>query len=599
MTLNVTLLTQSRIYQSADFRLTNPESNRVITDQSTKLVTLLYPKSFWGLVTYTGVGSWSGKDTSLWITDWLAGKSDLGLADLAEHIAEEGTAWLQTIERATGQRYRHTFLIAGYVGDYPEFAVVSNFEDAIGQITISPSVSLMTTRRRVRNRALAIVTGAKPSVTRDGRKRLQRLANTWPEDSARIRNAMMTLNQVAAQSPAARDLISEDCTVVSIDSGGQGFQDVTPEGRVQVRAIFNGMAMPDLSRLAGELGIPSPRIIGATFGIHPSRQPSPTTCHPSVDVPDASHAYSLDEIAALEFDTMVARAIGRDGFVVGAGTLLGNRAEYHYWIWHPQSGMTRLPFVGGGSLGMDLVDASHAAITNVLPDGCNRAVRWKEDSGTDLGVHRGRDSGAQAINLSGTVAGWVCIDSDQRGQMNFRPAVWLADNSVHVLDDLPGDWGEAIDINDSGSVLLWLHRGFASHAHLWQPGAAVAAIGGQHGAGVIPVGINESGRILGFGRDGQGRAIALISDGGGTWSPLGTDAGWSPTAIGNDGSVVGFVEREGFGRPWMRQPSGDLVMLPYFRYHHHRPFGIGDRGDVVGEAMADHGTHALVWNAPT
>ena len=55
MTLNVTVLTQAIIYQSADFRLTDLETGDFITDSSAKTVNLIFP-SWNGFVTYTGVG---------------------------------------------------------------------------------------------------------------------------------------------------------------------------------------------------------------------------------------------------------------------------------------------------------------------------------------------------------------------------------------------------------------------------------------------------------------------------------------------------------------------------------------------------------------
>jgi hypothetical protein len=52
MTLNITLLTRSRIYQSADFRLSDPVTKRVVPKDSTKLVRVQY-ESFNGFITYT------------------------------------------------------------------------------------------------------------------------------------------------------------------------------------------------------------------------------------------------------------------------------------------------------------------------------------------------------------------------------------------------------------------------------------------------------------------------------------------------------------------------------------------------------------------
>ena len=62
MTLNLTLLTKTTIYQSADYRLTDLDT-RQWTDESTKLVTFQYP-NWHGLLTYTGIGRWQRKQTS-------------------------------------------------------------------------------------------------------------------------------------------------------------------------------------------------------------------------------------------------------------------------------------------------------------------------------------------------------------------------------------------------------------------------------------------------------------------------------------------------------------------------------------------------------
>jgi hypothetical protein len=85
MTLNITLLTERAIYQSADFRLTNADTGKIITDASTKLVTLQYFE--WdGFATYTGVGRWRGRDTSEWLVDWLRGLEDASPQDIAQRL---------------------------------------------------------------------------------------------------------------------------------------------------------------------------------------------------------------------------------------------------------------------------------------------------------------------------------------------------------------------------------------------------------------------------------------------------------------------------------------------------------------------------------
>jgi hypothetical protein len=83
MTLNVTLLTERAIYQSADFRLTDADTGTVITDASTELVTLQYYE--WdGFVTYTGVGRWRRRDISDWLVEWMTGLEDATPQDVAQ-----------------------------------------------------------------------------------------------------------------------------------------------------------------------------------------------------------------------------------------------------------------------------------------------------------------------------------------------------------------------------------------------------------------------------------------------------------------------------------------------------------------------------------
>src|SRR5215217_8079854 len=128
MTLNITLLTERAIYQSADFRLTDADTGAIITDTSTKLVTLQYFQ--WdGFVTYTGVGRWANRDIAGWLVEWLTGLENASPQDVARRIKERATGLLNEIERLTRVRNRHTFTLATFWHDRPHIWVVSNFEN--------------------------------------------------------------------------------------------------------------------------------------------------------------------------------------------------------------------------------------------------------------------------------------------------------------------------------------------------------------------------------------------------------------------------------------------------------------------------------------
>lgn len=166
---------------------------------------------------------------------------------------------------------------------------------------------------------------------------------------------------------------------------------------------------------------------------------------------------------------------------------------------------------------------------------------------------------------------------------------------MEVLSDLPADWGEAVDVNNSGLVLVLGYIGNQAHSFVWKPGGSCTRVGGDRGAGVYPIGINDAGTVLGFGYDFKARHVALIWHEGDQWRPLTTDPGWSVAAINANGDVVGTFVEEGFARPWLRRSSGQVVTLPYFAYHYCQPAAFNSRGDIVGQAATDHGTHALLW----
>src|SRR6266516_255751 len=294
MTLNITLLTARTIYQSADFRLTDPNTGEVITDNSTKVVSLQYP-DWYGFVTYTGVGRWQARDTSLWIVDWLQGSHDAQLDDIARLLVSNGTKWLEGIKRATGKWYKHTFPLVAFTESGPILKVISNFEDTQGQNDPAPAKQLSVSTRNSRGRISATVTGWKPAVSRQQRRALERLAEQHPEDSGRLRHALSSLNETAARSLFAQELISSECTVLSLGADGQGFQDVSEASNIEPRSIMNGIPSPDIKSLIGQLGGSGKtwKFRSGSFGSSTPRQPDLAPCRPRLVSPSASAGYEL------------------------------------------------------------------------------------------------------------------------------------------------------------------------------------------------------------------------------------------------------------------------------------------------------------------
>ena len=101
-----------------------------------------------------------------------------------------------------------------------------------------------------------------------------------------------------------------------------------------------------------------------------------------------------------------------------------------------------------------------------------------------------------------------------------------AREDVTVLDDFGCDWGQAVDVNDVGAVLLVGYVGFTCKALLWQPTSGdYEIVGGGAAQGVYPVGLTNADIVLGFGRDSNGNSVAGLALPGGGWERLGTPAG--------------------------------------------------------------------------
>src|SRR6266567_1281935 len=93
MTLNITVLTPTIIYQSADFRITDFDTRKASNDPSPKTVTITF-WSWMGFITYTGVGRWRGRDVSSLIVEWLTDSDELSMADVANSVQAKGTQLL-------------------------------------------------------------------------------------------------------------------------------------------------------------------------------------------------------------------------------------------------------------------------------------------------------------------------------------------------------------------------------------------------------------------------------------------------------------------------------------------------------------------------
>jgi hypothetical protein len=398
------------------------------------------------------------------------------------------------------------------------------------------------------------------------------------------------INAKAAASKVSYGTVSPKCSVCSLRVDGSGLVDI--EGRVEVRTLMFGRPLPNSLVLAKSLGFDSPVICGMTFdSTRPGLPFAP--CKPRIIVPDGSNGYALSELLHEDFGDSRAIDVNNAGIVVGDGNPAGH--PHQRIMWTCPLGGNLVPTQTLAEPG-EINESGAIAARIPMHDGSQNAVLWQENEWKNLGTYRGRDSAARAINSRTLVVGWVCLDSVNRGQINHRPAAWL-DGKLLVLDGMNEfgcDWGQAIDVNDRGTVLVVGHRNGQCRTLVWNPlKGNVESIGRI--SGIDPLAISLDGTVLGMARGEIGTGVACVAKPGNEWCRLGTEPGFYATALNNGGDVVGTSKQDGCQRPWLRKATGEIIWLPYFEDHWCRPASINEYGVIVGSAITDHGTHALVW----
>ncbi|MDN5850326.1 MAG: hypothetical protein L0H63_11950 [Nitrococcus sp.] len=599
MTLNVTLATEHRIYQSSDYMITISNPYEVISTSTTKVVQFQYEEAV-GFISYTGIARWprrDSRDTANRVAAWLEGKTDLTLNSLAELIQAEANPFIRRIA-ASGSSAFHTFTIAGFENGNPAVILVSNYEKADGRTLPERSSDLTISRKDLHNGAFVVVTGQRAAVHKDRKRQLERLGDLDNSSPGQIREVMSRINLLASRSLWRNPSVSESCSVFSIDAAGNGVHELTPGSRIDPIAIHNGHILPSLKEMSELIGLDASTLSlgGATFATSRPGGAPPPACEPSIV--DGNSDYTLVDISVPGMAESNPLTIGRqDGNLAIAGTCSPpqNRGHYQYWIWTESAGHGFLPVeVENANAAFFLEEESLIVVGTV--DGKQEVLRLNGDQILHFDKRDRFDASCHGVNELGQVGGSICGTSAQdRGQGSSRPTIW--DSNGQIIDILDGDrlqgadWGYVQAMHGTNALVI----AYAEHDVLlmnWPIGSDPEVV--SHRGGRI-VGVGFSGdSIIGFANDSNGLPVAMLLSPTEAWSRLGSEPGWLPLAIANDGSIGGRVSQSGFLTPSIFT-HGETISLPHYRYHHSEVGHISSSGEILGKATADHGVHALLW----
>ncbi len=246
-----------------------------------------------------------------------------------------------------------------------------------------------------------------------------------------------------------------------------------PEGQISDRVMARGFPTPDKKELERLLGRPLGKLVGTSFASSKPTAPF-APCQPRIAVPDGEAAYLLHEVAPRDLVHCRAVDVNDMNAVLGHGNhpdALGGKDAVP-WTWTTGDEPRRCGFIG-----TPRHINSHGEVVGAATvyDGSVHAVRWGPAGLVDLGEKRELHSCATAITDSGLAAGWVSVDVPAKGQLGHRPAAWI-DGELVVLRDFGCDWGEAVDANDAGTVLVVGYVGHRCQAVEWNPNAGRADV---------------------------------------------------------------------------------------------------------------------------
>jgi probable HAF family extracellular repeat protein len=165
-----------------------------------------------------------------------------------------------------------------------------------------------------------------------------------------------------------------------------------------------------------------------------------------------------------------------------------------------------IPTLGGNSTHVYGISASGQVVVGTSNDSSyeERAFRWTITEGIqNLGTLGGNQSSANSANSDGSViVGWSRDASDIK-----RAFIWT---QQYGLQDLgAGDWTDAVDVSDDGSVVL-INNGWDGFAYRWTGSGGLENLGTLGGSQTFAYDMSADGSVIvGFSYDSLGAPYAF------------------------------------------------------------------------------------------
>src|SRR3984893_2195614 len=191
------IINRSGMWQSADFRGTDPGSGCVVDDYLPKQVSLCCTDGSASLA-YPGLAAAAVANQRVRLSDWirqvLRGESRTVVQSLI-YLRERATADLGPV--CVKRAIRHVFTIGAFLGVHPWVAQIRNFRFAPGVLE-PPGRDFYTAAEQITDAGRFIALGTPNVVLPTDIRTLQQVANIQPRQPKEFRKLLAAVNRRAA-----------------------------------------------------------------------------------------------------------------------------------------------------------------------------------------------------------------------------------------------------------------------------------------------------------------------------------------------------------------------------------------------------------------
>lgn len=597
MTINIGLFDDKSAHVGADFRLLDADLNKVISDQSPKLVIVRQskfgPNDWTGIITYCGVGRWRERDTSDWLRQWIqATASPRSFSDVTAAIEREGTAWLNDMRRHAKYSGMQTFMLAGIIGGATTIAIISNFDRIHDrprtdiQPVLSTEIATVSTNR-------VIVTGMVDALSDENYRALEAAIRRQPGTPEVQRTIALVIKEAAAAGKA-RASISSSSFTYSVNAQGDeaGYLHGPVPGSFNPIVIQNEIDMSSL--LKSLFGANVQIVPTGAASISPQRSRDIEQCHPSLEHTPSVLDYQIVELSNFG---ILARphAMNSQGQIVGQ-CFKQMRGPPEAVIWDTNGDISSIFQSPTHSYANGINDDGLIVGTMAIDGGAMRAFIRSSGQPQILHTLGGANAHGTAINSSGTVVGssWT-IPGNTPGNKRERAFIVSPSGELRDLGAARPDWcSRPTSINDDGVVVGFSMSGEPTfdptYGFIWTQSKGFEILEALTDRSIAPAAINANGVVVGLsGRD----SFIWSSECGLRQIPL--PAGSTVRSINNLGDIVYNRDTPRGTRSFVWISGSGEIALPVYRNHQSEACYIDDRRRVLGHMSSGRHSHAIKW----